>query len=101
MTTRMKRLATPGHAAATLIMLVVVYQAWGRVFTPGGTGSNVVLGLLVALAAIYVGATNLGPTFDDFILPKASRTFRKRARAAEGAADDIERVVKDERKRKP
>jgi signal peptidase I len=101
MATRMKRLLTPGHGVGLAVMLVVVYQAWGRVFTPGGTGSNVVLGLLVALAALYVGATNIGPAIDDFILPKTKRTMQKRVRAAEGAADDIERVVKDERKKKP
>ena len=85
---RMKRLATPGHALATVIMLVVVYQAWGRVFTPGGTGSNVVLGLLVAIAAIYVGATNVGPWIDDLTAPKM-----KRARRALREGDELDREV--------
>ncbi len=98
---RWRRLVTPGHALAAAAMAVVVYQVWGRVFVPGGTGSNVVLGLLVAIAAVYVGATHFGPSIDDFILPKANRALRKRSRAAEGAADDIAKVVKDERKKKP
>lgn len=97
---RMRALLTPGHAAAFVILLVVVYQAWGRVFVPGGTGSNVVLGLLVALAVIYLGTTNFGPSIDDIIQPKAKREARRRVRAAEELAEDIERAVKDDGKRK-
>ena len=42
-----------------------------------------------------VVATNLGPSFDDFILPRASRAWRKRSRAAEGSADDIVKKMLD------
>jgi signal peptidase I len=98
--TRMRALVTPGHAAAFAIVLVLVYQAWGRVFAPGGTGSNVVLGLLVALAAIYLGTTNFGPSLDDLILPKAKREARRRIRAADELASDLRRAVKQERKKK-
>ncbi|MCC7073722.1 MAG: signal peptidase I [Deltaproteobacteria bacterium] len=96
---KLKRHLTPGHGVGLVVMAVVVYQAWGRVFVPGGTGSNVVLGLLVALAALYVGATNLGPWLDDVILPKATRLPRRRAREALELADDVDRAVKEERRR--
>lgn len=96
---RLRQVLTPGHAAAFVILLVVVYQAWGRIFVPGGTGSNVVLGLLVAIAAIYLGTTNFGPTIDDLILPAPKREAARRVRAAEQLASDIERAVKTGRKR--
>ncbi|MBI1947214.1 MAG: signal peptidase I [Deltaproteobacteria bacterium] len=96
---KLKRQLTPGHGVALALSVVLVYQAWGRVFVPGGTGSNVVLGLLVAIAALYVGATNLGPWLDDVILPKATRLPRRRAREAHELADDVARAVKEERRR--
>jgi signal peptidase I len=79
---------TPGHGVAALILLVLVYQAWGRIFTAGGTGSNVVLGLLVAIAVVYVGATNLGPLVDDVLSPKG-----KQARRALREALELDRDV--------
>jgi signal peptidase I len=97
---RLRSMLTPGHAIAFVILLVVVYQVWGSVFVPGGTGSNVVLGLLVAIAAVYLGTTNLAPSIDDMLMPKAKREARRRVRAAEELADDIERAVKEDAKKK-
>ena len=95
-----KRLLTPGHAIAALVLVVVVYEGWGRIFEPGGTGSNVVLGLLIALAGIYLGATNLGPMLDDFIVPAPKRALQKRRRSAFELATDVGRALKDDAKKK-
>ncbi len=95
-----RRMLTPGHGIATLVLLVIVYELWGKVFEEGGTGSNVVLGLLVAVAVIYLGATNLGPSVDDAILPKKNRALRKRKRTAWELADDVERAIKEDGKKR-
>jgi len=79
---RTRRLFTPGNGVAFVVALVVVYVAWGRVFGAAGTGSNVVLGLLLALAALYLITTNLGPVIDErlpFGGPAPTRSARRYA----------------------
>lgn len=97
---RLRALLTPGHAVAFVILLVVVYQAWGRVFLPGGTGSNVVLGLLVALAALYLGTTNFGPWFDDVFAGTAGRHVRRLTRDARALVEEVGDFLKRARKGK-
>jgi len=99
MLARLKRLATPGHGLAALVLLLVVYNLWGRVFEPGGTGSNVVLGLLVAIAAIYLGATNLGPLIDDLLQP-ARKKERRMVRQARDTDHEVEELIKRAKKGK-
>ncbi len=68
---------TIGHALAAAASMALIYFAWGRFFTPGGTGSNVVLGLLVALAFVYLVSTNTGPNIDDAIAGKQGAKRRR------------------------
>jgi signal peptidase I len=93
------RMLTPGHALAAVGMLVIGYFLWGRVFEEGGTGSNVVLGLLVAIAVIYLGATNIGPILDDIITPKGRRARRSIREGTELDADVLA-LIKRARKGK-
>ena len=90
---KLKRTLTVGHGIGLVVMGVLVYQAWGRVFVPGGTGSNVVLGLLVALAALYVGATNLGPWLDGALAGKRRHVVRV-VRDAHELSDDVTAALK-------
>lgn len=97
---RPTRLLTPGHAVAAGTVLVVLYYAWGSVMPEGGTGSNVVLGLLVAIAGWWMGTTQLGPHLDDLLVPKAKALIRKQRRAAFELARELEKAGKREKKNK-
>jgi signal peptidase I len=94
-----RRMLTPGHGIALVASAVVVYFAWGKVFSPGGTGSNVVLGLLLAIAALYIGMTNLGPKIDD-VLAGARKHARRIVRDAEELADEVDEVLRRAKKGK-
>jgi signal peptidase I len=87
-----KRMLTPGHAIALVASAVVVYFAWGKVFVPGGTGSNVVLGLLLAIAALYLGMTNFGPKIDD-LLAGPRKHARRIVRDANELLEEVEEVL--------
>ena len=87
---KLRQLLTPGHAIALVTGVAGVYFAWDRVFTPGGTGSNVVLGLLLALAAIWVSITNLGPAVDDLLSPPAQREARQKLRQSRALLDELQ-----------
>lgn len=52
-----------GYLLSFLIGLGAIYMIWPTFIQKGGTGSNVVLVLLVACVAVYVITTNLGPFF--------------------------------------
>lgn len=97
---KLKRILSPGRLIAFVLTLVLVYYAWGFVFTPGGTGSNVVLGLLLALAAVYLLTTNLGPYLDETFFAKGNREALQLSRYAEGLVDDVERALKRDAKKK-
>ncbi len=56
-----------GRLLAFLFSAFVVFMCWGMVFAPGGSGSNVVLGLLVAIFGVYYVTIHLGNTLDDHI----------------------------------
>jgi len=97
---RSKRLLTPGHAVAAVVVMVGIYFAWASVMPEGGTGSNVVLGLLVAIVALWMGATSIGPQIDDLLVSKARATLRKQRRAAHDLARELEKAGARERKNK-
>jgi signal peptidase I len=97
---RYKRLLTPGHAIAALVVMGAIYFAWASVMPEGGTGSNVVLGLLVAIVALWMGTTALAPQIDDLLGPKAKAALRKRRRFAHDIARDLENASARERKNK-
>jgi signal peptidase I len=61
---------TFGSLIGLLVGMSAVYFLWGRFFQPGGTGSNVVLGILVAGVGIYFVTSNLGPTLNDRFFSK-------------------------------
>ncbi len=99
----MLKLLSPGRVLAFLATLAAIYFAWGVVFTPGGTGSNVVLGLLMALAALYLVTTNLGAFLDDTFFSKGDRESAEHVRFAEAlideAADALKRADKGKKPR--
>lgn len=98
----LKRFVSPGRLLAFALSLVVVYYAWGFVFTPGGTGSNVVLGLLLACAAIYLLTTNLGPLLDDNVFARGAKEVLQLVRFAESTATEVNRALaRDAEKKKP
>lgn len=89
---RIRKLLTAGHAIAALLVAVVIYFAWGTFFVAGGTGSNVVLGILVAVAFLYLGATNFGPSVDDALAGKAG-PLRRALREARDMLDDVDHAI--------
>ncbi len=95
-----KRLLTLGHAVAFVVVLSLLYFAWGRVFSEGGTGSNVVLGLLLALVALWVGTNQLGPFFDGLLIAGDARETHRRRRGAYDMARLLERATKREHRNK-
>jgi signal peptidase I len=97
---RLTRLLTPGHAIAVVVVLTGLYFVWGTLMPEGGTGSNVVLGLLVALAAVWMGTTSLGPPIDDLFATKEQAAVRKQRRAAHDLARELEKARDRERRNK-
>ena len=98
--TRLRRLFTVGHAIAAVVVLGALYVAWARVMPEGGTGSNVVLGLLVAIAAFWMGTTALGPSIDELLAPKEKALLLRRRRASYDLARELQKAAKRERKNK-
>jgi hypothetical protein len=90
---RSSRLLTPGTGLAFVGALVFVYYAWGMAFEPGGTGSNVVLGLLMALALIYLIMANLGPFIDQAFFTRGDPRVREKLRELVLAIEDFERLA--------
>lgn len=97
---RLKRLLTVGHAVAAAVSLAGLYFAWGAVMPEGGTGSNVVLGLLVALAVLWIATNQLGPIVDESIVNKEKADQIRQRRAAWELAQDLRRAGRRERKNK-
>lgn len=89
----MSKVVSPGRVIAFLVTLAAVYYAWGVVFTPGGTGSNVVLGLLMALAALYLVTTNLGAFLDDALFSKGDREEAEHLRFADALLDEADHAI--------
>ena len=98
--TRLRRLLTVGHALAAIVVIVGLYMAWANVMPEGGTGSNVVLGLLVAVAGFWFAVTSLGPEIDDVLAPKEKRELQRRRRAAFELARELQKAAKREKKNK-
>ncbi len=95
-----KRLLTLGHAVAFVVVLTALYFAWGRVFSEGGTGSNVVLGLLLAIAVLWVGTNQLGPVVDELLVSGEKREQMRRRRGAWESAQILARATRRERRNK-
>ena len=98
--TRLRRLLSVGHAIAAVVVLVALYAAWANVMPEGGTGSNVVLGLLVAIAGFWFAVSALGPELDDALAPKEKRGPQRRRRAAFELARELHRAGKREKMNK-
>lgn len=96
----LSKVVSPGRVIAFFVTLVAVYYAWGAVFTPGGTGSNVVLGLLMALAAIYLVTTNLGAFLDDAFFAKGAREGAEQLRFADALLDEAEHALRRSARKK-
>ncbi|HEY1100409.1 MAG TPA: signal peptidase I, partial [Myxococcota bacterium] len=97
---RLRRLLTVGHAIAAVVVLGGLYLVWGNVMPEGGTGSNVVLGLLVAIAAFWMGTTALGPTIDQALVPKDKAKDLIARQAAFDLARELQKAAKRERRNK-
>ncbi len=97
---RLTRLVTPGHIAAFVVVMTALYFVWGRIFHEGGNGSNVVLGLLLAVAVIWVGTTQLGPRIDEALTTGARREVLKRKNAAYETAVLLQKATRRERSNK-
>ncbi len=97
---RLRRLLTPGHAVGFVVVVTALYFAWGRVFQEGGTGSNVVLGLLLAVAVLWVGTNTLAPVVDEALASGDKRALLKKQRLAFEGAVHLEKATKRERKNK-
>jgi signal peptidase I len=93
---RARRMLSVGTLLSFVVALVVVYVAWGAVFGQNGTGSNVVLGLLLAIAVVYLIATNLAPIVDEWLPIQGTRDGRAALRYALSLLLDVEHVLKDE-----
>jgi len=96
----LKRLLTLGHVVAFGVVLTALYFAWGRVFSEGGTGSNVVLGLLLALAVLWVGTNQVGPFFDELLAGGEKRERMRRQRGAYESAQILDKAARRERRNK-
>ena len=96
--TRLRRLFSVGHAIAAVAVLAALYAAWANVMPEGGTGSNVVLGLLVAIAGFWFAVTALGPEIDDALAPKDKRILMRRRRAAFDFARELQKEAKRQKK---
>ena len=55
----------PGYILALALSLGGMFLSWGWVYAPGSSGSNVMLGVLLALAIVYFVTSNLGPWLQD------------------------------------
>ncbi len=97
---RFKRLLTPGHALGAVVVLGGLYFAWAAVMPEGGTGSNVVLGLLVAGAIFWMGLNQLGPNIDDLMVSKEKAAVQRQRRGAYELARELEKAAKRERNNK-
>ncbi|MCP4504146.1 MAG: signal peptidase I [Deltaproteobacteria bacterium] len=90
---RLARIFTLGHGIAMAGSIALLYAGWGSVFARNGTGSNVVLGLLLAVAVLYLGTAHLGPFVDDMLTRPAWRKSRQSLRLAWVYIDDIQRLI--------
>jgi signal peptidase I len=90
---RFKEVVTPGRALALVLTFIGIYYGWGFVFVPGGTGSNVVLGMLLALAALYLVTVNLGAWLDDLFFLPGTRELTEGRRFAEQLAADVKKAM--------
>ncbi|MBL91894.1 MAG: signal peptidase I [Myxococcales bacterium] len=70
-----------GYLVALALSLGLMFLGWGWVYTPGSSGSNVMLGILLALALVYLLTANLGPFFQDRVFhggdPKRATLVRQ------------------------
>jgi signal peptidase I len=62
----MKSSFSLGRLLAFILGFSLVFILWGLVFSPGGSGSNILLGVMLAVAGVYYAVVNLGPYFDAY-----------------------------------
>ncbi|MFZ9888658.1 MAG: signal peptidase I [Myxococcota bacterium] len=87
------RFVTRGRLIAFALALLGVYVLWGVVFSPQGTGSNVVLALLMAIAAVYLVTTNVGSLLDEAMAPARERPARDVLRIAVPLLEETQRLL--------
>ncbi|MES2504489.1 MAG: signal peptidase I [Myxococcota bacterium] len=69
----MNQYLKPGRIIACILSVTLVFTVWGLVYEPGGLGSNILLGLAVAIMIVYYGTKNLGAFLDDLFFEDGSR----------------------------
>lgn len=94
---RYKRLLTIGHGVGFVVVLAFLYFAWGRIFQEGGTGSNVVLGLLLAVAVLWIGTNQIGPLVNEALAGDRRLIVRDQHKMFE-AAVALEKAIAREKK---
>jgi signal peptidase I len=90
----LKESFTIGRVLAFGATLGGVYWAWGMFFARDGTGSNVVLGLLLALAAIYLLTVNVGAFLDDTFFARGGREANELVRFARMLLEETTAALK-------
>ncbi|MBN4077295.1 signal peptidase I [Sulfobacillus acidophilus] len=77
-----EKLITPGRIIALFCALFLLSQVWDFVFSPGGIGSNIILGIFLAVFGVYYITVHLGGFIDDLLFNKGSRKRAVLIRAA-------------------
>lgn|GEM_PF-439424 len=92
---RWRRILSLGHLASFATGLMLVYFLWGKFVERNGTGSNVVLVMLLAVAVLYMVTAHLGPWFDEILTRPQWRKARSMLRIAWVYLDDIDGLLKE------
>jgi len=79
----MQKPFSKGRVIAFFISLLVVYFFWGQFFTRGGLGANIILGIILAVMAIYMISNHLGNLIDDHWFHGGSRERLRAYRAVQ------------------
>ncbi len=69
----MKSSLSFGRVIALILGLLITFVLWGLVFAPGGSGSNILLGIMLAIAGNYFIVVNLGSYFDAYFFHGGSK----------------------------
>ena len=81
----------------------MMFLSWGWVYAPGSSGSNVMLGVLLALAIVYFVTSNVGPWLQDKFFhggdPKRALLIRQSGHLLKEAKSLLKRAEKQRLKR--
>jgi len=77
----MQKPFSKGRIIAFFISLVIVFFMWGLFFTRGGLGANIVLGVILAVMAVYMISLYVGNWIDDQWFHGGSRARLRAYRA--------------------